>query len=112
MPRIRRKKTKVPKGFEVIEDTLNDLEEKMRDAVLESHEGKRKKEAIWPILKIHHQRTRYIWESYKKKKINRNVYEFCIREKYADKHLIAKWKKVCLYSIYVFVFIYFILYIV
>ena len=32
---------------------------------------------------------------YKKKKINRELYEFCVRNQYADAALIAKWKKVC-----------------
>ena len=95
MPRIRRKRTKTPKGFEVLEDKLDEFEERMRDAVLESHDGKRKAETTWPIIKIHHQRSRYIYEMYKKKKIKKPVYEFCLRQKYADANLIAKWKKVC-----------------
>ena len=95
MPRIRRKRTKYPKGFEVLEDKLEEFEERMREAVLESDDGKRKTESIWPIVKIHHQRSRYIYEMHKKKKITKRVYEFCIRQKYADAHLIAKWKKVC-----------------
>lgn len=56
---------------------------------------KRKNEAFWAIHQIHHKRSRFIYEMfYKKKKINREVYEFCLREKYADAALIAKWKKV------------------
>merc|ERR1719385_530493 len=82
MPRICRKRTKLPIGFEVLEDKLDEFEEKMREA-----------EPTWPIIKIHHQRSRYIFEMYKKKKIKRPVYEFCIRQKYADANLIAKWKK-------------------
>jgi hypothetical protein len=61
----------------------------------EPHEGKRKAESVWPILRIHHQRSRYIFELfYKKKEISRELYEFCLREGYADANLIAKWKKV------------------
>mmetsp|Transcript_58522 Transcript_58522/g.96922 ORF Transcript_58522/g.96922 Transcript_58522/m.96922 type:complete len:146 (+) Transcript_58522:62-499(+) len=93
MPRIRRKQTKYPKGFEVLEDKLDEFEERMREAVLESDDGKRKSQSTWPIIKIHHQRSRYIYEMYKEKKIKKPVYEFCIREKYADGNLIAKWKK-------------------
>ena len=99
MPRIRRKRTKCPKGFEVLEDKLDEFEERMREAVLESHDGKRKAETTWPIIKIHHQRSRYIFEMYKKKKITKPVFEFCIRQKYGDANLIAKWKKVCSTSI-------------
>jgi len=62
----------------------------------EEHEGKRKAESVWPIFRLHHQRSRYIFEMYyKKKAISRELYEFCLQEKYADASLIAKWKKVC-----------------
>ena len=75
------------------------------------HDGKRKQESIWPILQIHHQKTyeqycnkiyrRYVWEAYKDKKISREVYDFCIKNKIADKDLIAMWKKVWIrFSLY------------
>eukprot|EP00918_Siedleckia_nematoides_P094765 GHVU01208005.1.p2 GENE.GHVU01208005.1~~GHVU01208005.1.p2 ORF type:complete len:105 (-),score=8.80 GHVU01208005.1:665-979(-) len=58
MPRIRTLTTrKPPEGWEKIEPTLEELNQKMRDAEKEPHEGKRKCEAVWPILKINHQRS-------------------------------------------------------
>ena len=39
---------------------------------------------------------RYIWETYKKGEISREVYDFCIKNKIADQNLIAMWKKVIL----------------
>lgn len=66
----------------------------------ESHEGKRKCESVWPIFQITHQRSRYIYDLYyKRKAISKELYEFCLKEKYADRHLIAKWKKVSTYSL-------------
>lgn len=63
-------------------------------AEAESHEGKRKNESIWPVLRIHHQRSRYVYEMfYQKHAISREVYDYCIREGHADANLIAKWKK-------------------
>lgn len=60
----------------------------------ESHEGKRRVESLWPIFRIHHQRSRYVYEMFSKKKaISRELYEYCLREGYADGALIAKWKK-------------------
>lgn len=65
-----------------------------RAAESETHEGKRKKEALWPIMRIHHQRSRYIYEMYYKyKAISKEVYQYCLDEKMADASLIAKWKK-------------------
>ncbi|CBK21968.2 uncharacterized protein [Blastocystis hominis] len=66
---------------------------KMREAESQPHDGKRKQESIWPILQIHHQKSRYIWEAYKDKQISRELYDFCIKNKIADKDLIAMWKK-------------------
>ena len=70
MPKIRTLRTKkAPVGWELIEPTLTEMVNAMRDAENESHEGKRKVEAGWKILKLHHQRTRYIYELYYKKKV-------------------------------------------
>jgi len=95
MPKIRRLKSKPPPdGWELIEPTLEELEAKMRDAETESHEGKRRTESLWPIFKIHHQRSRYIFDLfYKRKAISRELYDYCIKQRIADQALIAKWKK-------------------
>jgi bud site selection protein 31 len=38
--------------------------------------------------------SRYIYELfYKKKEISRELYEYCLKEKWGDANLIAKWKK-------------------
>ena len=53
MPKVRRSRKKPPpEGWELIEPTLEELEQKMREAETDSHEGKRKVEALWPIFKI------------------------------------------------------------
>lgn len=61
----------------------------------ETHEGKRKCEALWPIFKISHQKSRYIYDLfYRRKAISRELFDFCLEQGHADKNLIAKWKKV------------------
>lgn len=61
----------------------------------ETHEGKRKCEALWPIFKISHQKSRYIYDLfYRRKAIKRELFDFCLEQGHADKNLIAKWKKV------------------
>ena len=60
----------------------------------EPHEGKRKPETVWPIYRLHHERSRYIFNMfYKKKEISRELYQYCLDQKWADAILIAKWKK-------------------
>jgi bud site selection protein 31 len=85
----------------------------MRDAENETHEGKRKAESLWPIMRISHTRSRYIYELYyKREAISKELYDWLLKEGYADakcvnpfpvlcKHadpvfthsLVAKWKK-------------------
>ncbi|QRW16338.1 potassium/sodium hyperpolarization-activated cyclic nucleotide-gated channel 4 [Rhizoctonia solani] len=95
MPKIRTTRTKKPpEGFEEIESILDDYAKKMRDAENESHEGKRKSESLWPIMRISHTRSRYIYELYyKREAISKELYEWLLKEGYADANLIAKWKK-------------------
>jgi len=55
MPKIRTLRTKrPPKGWELIEPTLLEMMNMMRDAESEPHEGKRKVEVGWKIQKLHH----------------------------------------------------------
>lgn len=58
MPAIRTAKNRKPPpdGFEDIEDTLLEFENKMKDAQSASHEGKKKHEMLWPVFQITHQR--------------------------------------------------------
>ncbi len=95
MVKIRTVNTrKPPAGWDEIEPTIMELNQRMRDAENDPNEGKRKPEAIWPILRIHHQRSRYIYELFRmKKQISKDLYEWCLRQNYADGNLIAKWKK-------------------
>ncbi|KAF2296472.1 hypothetical protein GH714_038330 [Hevea brasiliensis] len=64
------------------------------EAENDTHDGKRKCEALWPIFKIAHQKSRYIFDLYhRQKEISKELYEFCLDQGYADRNLIAKWKK-------------------
>lgn len=107
MPKIRTSKTKYPEGWDIISPTIEEFAKKMKDGTTDSflpfifsaenepHEGKRKAESSWTIFRIHHQRSRYIFDLYyRKKEISKELYDFCLREGYADANLIAKWKKV------------------
>ncbi len=47
-------------------------------AETEPHEGKRKVESLWPIFRLHHQRSRYIFDLfYKRKAISRGMVVGC-----------------------------------
>ncbi|CAD0019035.1 unnamed protein product [Aureobasidium pullulans] len=118
MPPIRssRNRKPPPDGFEDIEDTLLEFSNKLKDAENASHEGKKKHEMVWPVFQITHQRTpkpasrqldspalladlaiqasKYIYDLYyEKEAISKQLYEWLLKNNYADKNLIAKWKK-------------------
>jgi bud site selection protein 31 len=83
-----------PPGFEDLEDTLLEFSNKMKDAQTSPHEGKKRHEALWPIHQISHQRSRYVFDLYyTKAAISRALYEYLLKNGYADAALIAKWKK-------------------
>lgn len=49
------------------------------------HEGKRKNESVWPIMRINHVRSRYIYDLYyKREAISTELYEWLLEESYAD----------------------------
>jgi len=96
MPPIRsaRNRKAPPDGFDDLEDTLLEFSNKMKDAENASHEGKKRHEVLWPIFQISHQRSRYIYDLYyDKEAISKQLYEWLLKNGYADASLIAKWKK-------------------
>jgi bud site selection protein 31 len=94
MPKVKRGNKNIPEGWELIEPTLDEMNSRMRQAENQPLEGKKKIESTWEIFKLHHQRTRYIYELYyKRKTISKELYNYCLKQKYADANLIAKWKK-------------------
>ncbi|TPX09005.1 uncharacterized protein E0L32_009584 [Thyridium curvatum] len=96
MPAIRHasKRKAPPEGFSDIEDDLLIFSNKMKDAQNTPTDNIPKHQAQWPIFQISHQRSRYIYELYyKKEAISKKLYEWLLKNGYADAMLIAKWKK-------------------
>ncbi|CAG8558127.1 297_t:CDS:2 [Paraglomus occultum] len=95
MPKIRHARSRrPPEGFDEVEPTLLEFAQKMKDAENEPHEGKRRVESLWPIFRLHHQRSRYVYDLYyKRQAITKDLYDYLLRHGYADANLIAKWKK-------------------
>lgn len=96
MPAIRHasKRKPPPEGFSDIEDDLLIFSNKMKDAQNTPTDNIPKHQAQWPIFQISHQRSRYIYELYyEKEAISKKLYEWLLKNGYADAMLIAKWKK-------------------
>lgn len=92
--RRRLKGKQPPEGWDLIESSIEDFEQQMRDAVNEEHEGKRKNELTWRIHRIHWEKNRFIFDlKYKRKVMSQQLYDYLCREKIADPNLISKWRK-------------------
>ncbi|CCH42006.1 hypothetical protein BN7_1545 [Wickerhamomyces ciferrii] len=96
MPKIRSTKSKkAPGGYDSIKPTLDEFDDKMKDVQSKAltKTGK-KNEALWDIFRISHQRSRYIYEMYYKKKvISKDLYDWVLKNRKINANLIAKWKK-------------------
>jgi len=85
---------KPPKGWDLIEPTLDIFEDKMKQPIDDPQEGKRKAEATWMISRLHWEKNRFFYELYyEEKQISRQMFEYLVRNKIADGPLIAKWRK-------------------
>lgn len=96
MPAIRHasKRKAPPEGFSDIEDDLLIFSNKMKDAENASTNNVPKHKVHWPIFQISHQRSRYVYELYyEKEAISKQLYDWLLKNGYADAMLIAKWKK-------------------
>ncbi|KAI0460502.1 cell cycle control protein cwf14 [Xylaria acuta] len=97
MPAIRShtaRGKKPPAGFDDIRDDLEVFGIKMKDAQNTPTNNIPKHQAQWPIFQIAHQRSRYVYELYyEKEAISKQLYDWLLKNGYADPILIAKWKK-------------------
>lgn len=96
MPAIRHasKRKPPPEGFSDIEDDLLIFSNQMKDAQNMPTDNIPKHQAQWPIFQISHKRSRYIYELYyEKEAISKQLYDWLLKNNYADAMLIAKWKK-------------------
>uniref|UniRef100_A0A453DTZ1 Protein BUD31 homolog n=1 Tax=Aegilops tauschii subsp. strangulata TaxID=200361 RepID=A0A453DTZ1_AEGTS len=59
----------------------------------DTHDRKRKCEALYPIFRI--SRSHYIYDLFyrRRKDISNELYVFCLDQGYADRNLIVKWKR-------------------
>lgn len=93
MPPIRKNRSK-PSTYEIIEQSINDINNKIRDYELNNdNTGIRKDELYWPIFRLQHQRSRIIYNAYINKQITKECYDYCTQNKYIDTVLASKWKK-------------------
>lgn len=96
MPAIRHssKRKPPPEGFSDIETDLLIFANKMKDVQNKPPPPGPKHQAQWEVFQIAHQRSRYVYDLYyEKEAISKQLYDWLLKNGYADAMLIAKWKK-------------------
>ncbi|KAK6588718.1 G10 protein [Cryptosporidium xiaoi] len=84
----------IPDGWDIVKDELEKYNEMMKDAENVTMKGKKKNEYMWPIYRVNHLRSRFLFDKYYNEKvISKELYEYCLDHGYGDRNLIAKWKK-------------------
>lgn len=89
----RQRLSRKPEGWDLLEETIQKYQSKLREAEMEDAAGKRKDEALWPIFRIHQAQSRFIYEQYTSGNISRELFDYCLQNNHADNGLISKWKK-------------------
>lgn len=85
-----------PPGFDRIKTALDEFEFQLRQVhhARTSKITARKDEKLWEIMRINNERSRYVFNLfYRRKAISRDLYEWLLKNRLADRQLIAKWKK-------------------
>lgn len=81
-----------PPDFEVIESTLNELDQELRVGTAERLQGNKGSSATWPVVQISNQRTRYVHDMYYRyHRISEETFEYCRKYKIIDAALSDKW---------------------
>ena len=94
MPKVKTKRSREPEGWDLVAPTLDSLRSRMREAETADTSKLRKDELQWPIFRLHHQRSRYIYDMYYlQHAISRDCYDYAVKQGHADAALISKWRK-------------------
>ncbi len=81
-----------PKGFDRVNEILNEYDSKMKDAIAEPHEGKRKVEMTWGVAAINRERTRRLFRMWRDGEIAEDVLEYCCKVNFIDSSLVRLWR--------------------
>ncbi|AWU78232.1 hypothetical protein CAS74_002953 [Pichia kudriavzevii] len=89
------KRSSPPKGFLKIQPTLKKFEDKLKELESEEHSSARPKHELhWDLHRINHQKSRYVYSLYYQRRlIDKQLYLWLLKHRFANGQLIAKWRK-------------------
>lgn len=90
----RRNQIQPPDGWEKVRDMVLDLNQKMRDVESTDNTEGSTKSQIWEVMRANWKRSRPIYEMrWKTNEISNDLYEWILKNEYADRELINAWRK-------------------
>ncbi|EAY06778.1 G10 protein [Trichomonas vaginalis G3] len=94
-PRVRKRSSlKPPPGWDEISAEVMRLNEEMRAAETSTYQEENNKEKMWKVMRCNWKRSRIIYEMrYKSHTMSKELYEWIVRQGYADNNLIDYWRK-------------------
>ena len=82
-----------PEGFATLQPFLASIDAQLKAVHAAPHDTLRRNEPTWAIMRLHHQRTRHIYEEWRAGRISAALLDYLKAEGYADGALMALWKK-------------------
>lgn len=76
-----------------IKEDIERVNQELQLVQNEGHEGKRVKEALWPIMRLHSKRSRIVFEALEKGEISISTMRWCADQGICDPQLLSKWRK-------------------
>lgn len=84
--------TNIPLSFELVKNYLDNIEQNM-NTLLDYTADDDFIPRLKMIYKLHHQRSRYIFELYKNNKIDKELYKYLGKYRFINTELIRHWKR-------------------
>lgn len=81
-----------PSGFEIVQDYLNEIEKTQNKIILQS-KADNFKESGWMILRLNHQKTKYIQKLHAEGRISAVLVSFLRHRRLIDGDLLGLWRR-------------------
>lgn len=84
----------VEEEWKAIEPTVTELYQQLKEATVQNAPTGTTAASQWPIFRLHHQRSRYLFDVYYQRRlISKATLDWCVEQGMADGELMAKWRR-------------------
>ena len=84
----------VEEEWKAIEPTVSELYQQLKEATANNTSTSTSASSQWPIFRLHHQRSRYLFDLYyQSRTISKATLDWCVEQGVGDGELMAKWRR-------------------